>query len=487
MSGRDAPPPIARAALLAPALAPALIAILMVSAARQAGAQLPGWSLEYVDADVGAGRNPSMIVDALGRMAIAYDKAGVWFARLENGSWVKRAIPPGALSEAATSADYGAVAGTARTGFSRPFEASLIHIEVPSLACDSQGRARVAWTHWDGTTTYYSTEESSWTPQLAASGGVPSLIVDALDQPHLTTAFFNATFLYSDASATWAGSPILPQASGVGAALAPNGILGFAYRRSDTGDLCLATLDQGTWSDEVADTVGAMGFNLKLVFDAQNVPHIAYYDVVSHQVRHAFRSGGGWVVEKIATVFNPSNVEALPSLAVDPQGNPAVSYMDYGWGRLLYASRPGGVWVVNPVMDSYPTIRSSLVFDTDGNPRIAIGGDAGNGLWLATRTTPVAVEGNPLAQRSFTVRVAPNPQRIGATLHLELSLPTATAVRIEAFDLAGRRVDARSFGELPAGAARLEWTPAFTSPGVYIVRASAGARESSTFRVLAVR
>ncbi len=66
----------------------------------------------------------------------------------------------------------------------------------------------------------------------------------------------------------------------------------------------------------------------------------------------------------------------------------------------------------------------------------------------------------------------PNPSK--GLLSWRLTLPSAGTVRVEAFDLAGRRVAAHSLGQLPSGTHTVETSALGLAPGVYVARFSLG-------------
>jgi hypothetical protein len=68
--------------------------------------------------------------------------------------------------------------------------------------------------------------------------------------------------------------------------------------------------------------------------------------------------------------------------------------------------------------------------------------------------------------------VAPNP--VVGFVNLRYELPEATAVRLQVFDLLGRRVATLADGEKPAGRHEVTWTGSRLAPGTYFVRLQAG-------------
>jgi hypothetical protein len=57
-----------------------------------------------------------------------------------------------------------------------------------------------------------------------------------------------------------------------------------------------------------------------------------------------------------------------------------------------------------------------------------------------------------------------------ALAQIEYGLSHAGHVRLEVFDLAGRRIETLVDGDLPAGVRRTSWDAARFQPGVYLAR-----------------
>ncbi len=94
----------------------------------------------------------------------------------------------------------------------------------------------------------------------------------------------------------------------------------------------------------------------------------------------------------------------------------------------------------------------------------------------------VAAEGGPTGTGGFALGAAyPNPA--GARVALPLTLAEAGAVRVEAFDLLGRRVALLHDGPMAAGRSEVAWDVGALPSGVYVVRAS-GAAGTAVQRVV---
>ncbi len=90
---------------------------------------------------------------------------------------------------------------------------------------------------------------------------------------------------------------------------------------------------------------------------------------------------------------------------------------------------------------------------------------------------PVASESTPEAV-AFGLAIHPNPLREEGTLTLRLA--RSERVRVEAFDVLGRRVALVHDGALPSGEHRLTLDASGFVPGLYVVRAAGGSSTATT-------
>ncbi len=69
-------------------------------------------------------------------------------------------------------------------------------------------------------------------------------------------------------------------------------------------------------------------------------------------------------------------------------------------------------------------------------------------------------------------------------MRIAFALPQAAAVKIEVFDLLGRRAALLDPGTLPAGGHALPWNGANLPSGVYLLKISAGGQTAAAKAVL---
>jgi len=108
-----------------------------------------------------------------------------------------------------------------------------------------------------------------------------------------------------------------------------------AYQSTDTANLLYGCRNADeSWTLETVDSVGAVGVDAALVFDAADTPWIAYYDETRGDLQVATAKAGAWTLIDVDTV---GDVGRAPSIAVDSGGAVHISYYDVTNGTLKYA------------------------------------------------------------------------------------------------------------------------------------------------------
>lgn len=117
--------------------------------------------------------------------------------------------------------------------------------------------------------------------------------------------------------------------------------------------------------------VGFVGKFTSIVLDANNYPHISYYDNVNQDLKYAHWDGIAWQIE---TVDTTGNVGYHTSIALDSQGRPHISYGDASVNTdkdLKYAYWDGTSWQIQVVHTANDAGgRNSLVLDKNDYPHI---------------------------------------------------------------------------------------------------------------------
>jgi PKD repeat protein len=161
-----------------------------------------------------------------------------------------------------------------------------------SLALDSAGNPRIAYSRQGTNLKYAEWNGVSWTITTVESSGdmrFPSLALDSAGNPRISYC-------------------------------------------SDTRDLRYAERNGGSWTITTVESSGRAGFS-SLALDSAGNPRISYYRDYSNP-RYAERNGVSWT---ITTVDSGGNLGSDTSLALDDSGNPRISYYDQSNGDLKFA------------------------------------------------------------------------------------------------------------------------------------------------------
>ena len=180
-------------------------------------------------------------------------------------------------------------------------------------------------------------------------------------------------------------------------ALGPGGRMGIAYYDVTNGDLKFASGSPGNWTIETVDGTGGVNVgewaSLQIIprsitGTGQNTgtPVIAYYDRTNGNLKLATKGTFSWTIE---VLDSPGDVGYYASLALDHQGYPVVAYMDNSnGGRVRLARKGPNGWTLETV---FPTIGYGvqLVLDGMDDPHIIFSDPFGSRVRVATKRSGV--------------------------------------------------------------------------------------------------
>jgi hypothetical protein len=170
--------------------------------------------------------------------------------------------------------------------------------------------------------------------------------------------------------------------------------------------LYLRCLKNGEWQLSEVDPNPGVGRWASLVFDASNMPVIAYYDEINGALKVARPYGGRWSVEVVdggdlsmASAGLPADLElqaqfpisgkhgvgGRPAVAVDAAGLVHVSYYDFDNQDLKYDYWNGSAWDIEVVDANMAGEYSSIAVNALGVPYIAYYDGANQDAKLASR------------------------------------------------------------------------------------------------------
>jgi hypothetical protein len=462
---------------------PFLVAALLLSAFPAALLAGP-WALSTADGGYNAGWTTSLRLDASGLPRIAYwtPGVGVRFASFDGSGWQTETVPRNAATPAdARNPGVSIAAGEPAA----PEGALLIRTIATSLALDPEGEPWVAHTLIDQDNGNQGLLEVShraagiWTTEnLTTANTAPSIAVDAAGTVHVCFGSPSGLMYAARTAAGWAYATVdagstygaVPSLS-LDALDQPH----VAYLSYVPYEIRYASLVAGAWQSEPVDATPAVNGPSLAIYGADR-PCMAYVRWVASgdsRLRYAHRTSSGWSCEEL----DPLITKAYEvSLVLGPNAEPLIGFCRPDL-TLAFATF-GGSWYVEAVAPygNYP----SIALSPQGQPLIAHQANINLGLRLATSAAMVGVAPEGPRGPFRLLACAPNPLRRGQSIGLVLLSPHADQVRCEAFDVSGRLLAARAVCPIPAGLSRLAWdTP--LPPGLCFIRVrSASGAEART-------
>ncbi len=124
-----------------------------------------------------------------------------------------------------------------------------------------------------------------------------------------------------------------------------------------------------TWNIQTIDSTGDVGCWTSIAMDANDYPHISYYDDTNYDLKYAAFNGSTWDINIIdSTVW----VGEYTSIALDADDYAHISYYDGTNHDLKYAAFNGSTWGIN-IVDSTGVVGqfTSIALDANGHPHIS--------------------------------------------------------------------------------------------------------------------
>ena len=238
---------------------------------------------------------------------------------------------------ATTSLEYGTFDGSSWQYDVVPGSGSFMYGFNTSVGIDSENRPHVAYTlaeDWfdPGDLNYAFQDDLGWHVSTVSDNGIrgrfPSLVVDAMDRPHIAWLDIDP----GDTSRGW---------------------------------VQYGVLDSGVWSIEMVDTLEhvRLGFSggrkqVSLALDQDGLPHIAYGD--RQMVKYGTRSDGSWristVVESTDDLYN-----GLVVLRLDSHEEPGIVFWQDHVGQTGLVRFLAPLRVTPGDMDCWKTSRHSKI------------------------------------------------------------------------------------------------------------------------------
>jgi hypothetical protein len=473
--------------------------VALASSGELARAQGP-WTIQTADAGQGSGNTSSLRLDPAGRPRVAEwmtGSGGVRYAEFNGSQWSAQTVPVTYYS--ILEAPYGrSPALHDQPAVVDPLNTQLLITTATSLALDSEGNPWIAWVTTDRlnhtptmhpvSVTYRS--GGVWTTEALEAGvNRPVVEADGSGRVHVCfetslDAFHNLRYAVREAG-VWTYETVDARASSPDLRLDGQGNPHVLYL-DETRNVLVYAVRNGTGWDRTDVPVPNSPGDFALAVDPDGQARVAVADYVVNyqpQIHYLEQQGTSW---QISTADPSTSNKFDLSLALNPAGAPVISYNDQNGLDLKVATRAAGIWTREIVDGEGNTgYSSSVAVTTDGRPFVSY--QAESGTRVATGTAMVGVEPGEVPRTLRLVGPHPNPVRLGTPLALSLQLPVATSVRLEAFDVSGRRVCEPLVAQMNAGRNPVSWNPSFESPGVYVLRAITGRGEAVTKRIAVVR
>jgi hypothetical protein len=226
--------------------------------------------------------------------------------------------------------------------------------------------------------------QGDWEFYTVASGTKPSLDLDSGGNPHIayiletTTgwvryASWNSGTMGFDTATVNNGNFYGPPSM----KMDRNDIPGVNYHRhTPVPEQMYATMVGTSWTNTPIASDNHDGWDNSLEYDSNNLPRTSSIDPVtlggtaSTGVEYAVFNGTTWTVESIGSTL--IEYFTSTSLELDANDNPHITYYDSNTDDLMYATKNAGVWTITPVDTDGDVGRfSSLRLDGNGNPHIS--------------------------------------------------------------------------------------------------------------------
>jgi hypothetical protein len=263
-----------------------------------------------------------------------------------------------------------------------------------SLALDSQGRPHMSYALsiviGVGTQLKYAHNSGGgWVSEVVDSGAfvsfVSSLALDAQDRPHLcyivSTGFESTLYHAVLSGGTWVREVVNGEAT-VGPGIVrvgSDGVPRIVFKTGFPSVLQLAMRQpDGTWTTEAIDGgANLVATGIAFVLDANDRPHVSYYDYNSGTGKYAEKADAGWVIETTPVTREGSDLVEAGGLAVANDGTAFVCYIRSqgsfpNAGAVRLATRTNSGWTSRVVESTPgPATSCSAAVDVSGNQHLA--------------------------------------------------------------------------------------------------------------------
>ena len=371
-----------------PATDPEQAAAPELSNAEVTAGQIGELSLTWAVQEVGEGIKPAFAIDDEGVAHVAFlteaDHGGLFYAHNRNGDFEVETVAEGYF--------YGPV-DLALSPSGEPIIAYHDHQGLqfdPDLG--DEVVAQLAENGWELTTVADDGHDGWDNSIIVDEAGVWHTAAVDPSQFGGVDGVEYATLVDGAVTVVPVGSGPIKYEFGTSVQLDPSGSPSVAYYNDRDKQLEFASLGADGWSVEVVDNQGDAGRYASLVFDAEGVPHVAYYVTESREsgsVRHAWKDGAGWQSENVGQLHNikmgMTGARKITALAFDIEGGLHLAYSDRD--QLIYTQKTPDGWIGQDVIEPGTQVLGQLVelvVDSAGSPHL---------IWYEAVQTSPSLEG----------------------------------------------------------------------------------------------
>jgi hypothetical protein len=299
-----------------------------------------------------SGAYVSIALDPAGNPHIAYTQINgnwleLWYAHRANNQWIYVYLD--------------------RSNYISSTSIAIDSLGYPHIAYDAGPERGLSYVHQNNAGWYWYTIDEG-----AARGNV-SLALDSINHAHISYTVVND---YTVKYAMWTGSQwqiqiiapistnnIAPVATSIAVNNQDQPVIAYQAREG----IRLAAGTAGGWNIEVMNN-DAYSSWLSLALDANNTPHLSYYDSFIDGLMYATRPAAIWLTMPVDTEYEAGHYN---SIALDAAGQPHISYGRYdnplyphGIGDMRYARLSNNQWLVETLQTSGSYWNHTLTIDS---------------------------------------------------------------------------------------------------------------------------
>jgi len=322
------------------------------------------WQVETVDSGGDVGEYASLAVDHEGRVHISYHSAidrKLLYAYGGASNWTTATVD----TASGSTGEYTSLALDSNGYPCISYRRTTTDFPIPRPV------TRLRYACYDGQEWSIDTIE-----EVGNGGGESSLAFDSGGRPHVAyyEAGAGALKVATLNGSEWVSETVNDHGSVVGKGpslvLDDRDSLHISYIDVTSNSLKYAQRVGGAWQTETVDDDRQVEGVTSLRLDSEGVPHISYYGVQCEGVWYAVAEApGDWTSVEVA---GAEGGIAYNSMDLDANNNPHISYFNPESGVLSYVFFTGADWVLETVDDTGAVgTYASLALDASGQPHIA--------------------------------------------------------------------------------------------------------------------